>query len=126
MRFLLYTPAAPPESKNLKNPPIGAGAHSDYGTMTLLFQDSVGGLQVKSRDNTWIDAQVMPGTVLYAPRHRISDGRVNLGDALQFWTKGLLKSTVHRVLIPPKQRYSIAYFVEPNPDVVCSLLGGEG
>jgi isopenicillin N synthase-like dioxygenase len=64
MRFLLYTPVTPPESKDLKNPPIGAGAHSDYGTMTLLFQDSVGGLQVKSRDNTWIDAQVIPGTVL--------------------------------------------------------------
>lgn len=44
--------------------------------------------------------------------------RVNLGDALQFWTKDLLKSTVHRVQIPPAQRYSMAYFVEPDPDVV--------
>jgi len=55
------------------------------------------------------------------PVAQCSDGRVNLGDALQFWTKGLLKSTVHRVLIPPKQRYSIAYFIEPNPGVVCSF-----
>ena len=72
VRFLLYTPqiageqvpeTLPKETK----PPIGAGAHSDYGTMTLLFQDEVGGLQVQSRDQTWIDAQVIPDTILFTP-----------------------------------------------------------
>ena len=74
LRFLLYTPSQ--EKCTGEFSPIGAGAHSDYGTMTLLFQgifldidlmhmqDSVGGLQVKSRDDNWIDAQVIPDTIL--------------------------------------------------------------
>jgi isopenicillin N synthase-like dioxygenase len=84
----------------------------------MLIEDSVGGLQVKSRNDTWIDAQVIPGTILCFTHLHPANGRVNLGDALQFWTKDLLKSTVHRVQIPPAQRYSMAYFVEPDPDVV--------
>lgn len=46
--------------------------------------------------------------------------RVNVADAMQFWTSKKLKSTTHRVQIPPRQRYSIAYFVQPDPDTVTS------
>jgi len=70
LRFLLYTPKIAGDDNTptgLKKEPIGAGAHSDYGTMTLLFQDQVGGLQVQSRDKIWIDAQVISDTILSLP-----------------------------------------------------------
>ena len=44
--------------------------------------------------------------------------RVNIADAMQFWTSQSLKSTTHRVQIPPRQRFSIAYFVQPDPETV--------
>jgi isopenicillin N synthase-like dioxygenase len=47
-----------------------------------------------------------------------TDSRVNVADAMQFWTSQKLKSTTHRVQIPPRQRFSIAYFVQPDPDTV--------
>ena len=53
-------------------------------------------------------------------------GRINLGDALQFWTKDVLKSTVHRVQIPTEQRYSIAYFCEADPDILLAQIGEDG
>ncbi|TLS27418.1 hypothetical protein PpBr36_04186 [Pyricularia pennisetigena] len=103
-------------------------AHSDWGTVTLLFQDRAGGLQVEDPGSPgcFVDAPPVDGAVV-----------VNVGDALMRWTNGYLKSTLHRVGIPPhysqatepqdKQtgrgdltpsRYSIPYFVSPNPDAV--------
>jgi len=49
-----------------------------------------------------------------------TNNRVNVADAMQFWTSKALKSTRHRVLIPPTRRFSIAYFVQPDPDTVRS------
>ena len=45
---------------------------------------------------------------------------MNVADAMQFWTSQSLKSTTHRVQIPPRQRFSIAYFVQPDPETVSS------
>ncbi|TLD08461.1 uncharacterized protein PgNI_07178 [Pyricularia grisea] len=103
-------------------------AHSDWGTITLLFQDGAGGLQVEDPGSSgrFVDASPVDGAVV-----------VNVGDALMRWTNGYFKSTLHRVGNPPDyseitepqgtktdqgdltpSRYSIPYFVSPNPDAV--------
>ncbi|XP_032790040.2 UPF0676 protein C1494.01 isoform X2 [Daphnia magna] len=97
---------------------VRCGAHSDYGTITLLLQDDVGGLQVLS-GTEWISAVPIPGSIL-----------VNLGDLMQFWTAGRYTATVHRVLVPEEEirrkstRQSIAFFVHPDNDVMVSQLNG--
>ncbi|ORZ07914.1 hypothetical protein BCR42DRAFT_286020, partial [Absidia repens] len=103
---------------------IGAGRHTDYGTITLLFQKDVGGLQVAPRGNQdehdhhhqeWIDAPLIKDAIL-----------VNIGDLLQLWTGGLFKSTMHRVTFCPDHRlldrYSIAYFFQPEDDTLIERL----
>lgn len=90
-----------------------AGEHSDYGCITLLWQDDVGGLEVRSNDGQWIQAPCIKDTCL-----------VNTGDLMQRWTNDTFKSTRHRVSIPKsaeklcKDRYSIAFFTHPNHDVM--------
>jgi len=94
------------------------GEHSDYGTITLLFQDDMGGLEVLS-DGQWIPATPIPGTVL-----------VNLGDLMQFWTADRYKATVHRVRVPEEEtrrrcsRQSLAFFVHPDNEVMVTPLDG--
>jgi isopenicillin N synthase-like dioxygenase len=85
------------------------GAHTDYDTATLLFQDDCGGLEVESPSipGVFIHAPPIPGAVL-----------VNIGDFLMRWSNDTLKSTLHRVRAPPKkesengitkERFSIPY-----------------
>ena len=90
---------------------IGAGAHTDYGNVTLLATDGVAGLQVRRRDGTWIDAPATAGTFL-----------CNIGDCLMRWTNDVYVSTPHRVLAPATERHSIALFVDPNPDAIVSAI----
>lgn len=92
-----------------------AGVHSDYGTLTLLFQDSVGGLEVQNPHTMhYQPARPIPGTIV-----------VNAGDLLARWSNDVLRSTLHRVVAPPAQkisntegvtakRQSIAFFCNPN------------
>ncbi|KAG9194864.1 Clavaminate synthase-like protein [Alternaria panax] len=93
---------------------VRAGEHSDYGSITLLFQDARGGLQVRSPKGTFVDATPIEGTIV-----------VNAGDLLARWSNNTIKSTLHRVVEPPPKpedadkeeyppRYSIAYFCNPN------------
>ncbi|XP_064100836.1 uncharacterized protein LOC135211458 [Macrobrachium nipponense] len=96
------------------------GPHTDYGTITLLFQDGVGGLEVLDQSSgTWLDTETIPGTVL-----------VNIGDLMQFWTSGKFTATKHRVIIPKDEdlqrqsRQSIAFFLNPDDDRVISPLDG--
>ncbi|XP_066942656.1 uncharacterized protein [Macrobrachium rosenbergii] len=96
------------------------GPHTDYGTLTLLFQDDIGGLQVRDQSTgNWVDAGAIPGTVL-----------VNIGDLMQFWTSGKFTATEHRVIIPVEEdlrrqsRRSIAFFLNPDDDKVISPLDG--
>lgn len=100
-----------------------AGAHSDYGTLTFVFQDGVGGLQVQN-----------PHTKQYHPATPISGTIVvNVGDLLARWSNDVLRSTLHRVvapqasLLPPDaemtpQRQSIAFFCNPNGRASISCL----
>ncbi|TFK88916.1 Clavaminate synthase-like protein [Polyporus arcularius HHB13444] len=100
-----------------------AGAHSDYGTLTLLFQDSVGGLEVQNpRTGQFQPATPIPGTIV-----------VNAGDLLARWSNDVLRSTLHRVVAPPAKaisetegvtpaRQSIAFFCNPNQGAEISCL----
>lgn len=110
LRLLHY----PPLSKPAMSEQLRAGAHTDYGTITLLFQDPVGGLEILTRGGDWLPAPTLPETIV-----------VNIGDALQRWTNHRLRSTPHRVVLPPdrqQERYSIALFCDPNPDVEIACL----
>ena len=109
---------------------IRAGAHSDYGmrqysakkitltkysgSLTLLFQRaSQPGLEVFTSESSWSPVNVYPPGTEDDPFPPVL---VNIGDLMHFWTKGLLKSTVHRVVFPQGEsadRYSIAYFCHP-------------
>jgi isopenicillin N synthase-like dioxygenase len=96
-------------------------AHSDFGTMTLLFQDQVGGLEVEDvvEKGKFNPAPYIPGTIV-----------VNIGDFLQRWSNDTLKSTLHRVRAPPavqgmtRARYSIPYFVTADRDRMIDCLPG--
>lgn len=100
---LLYYPAQDANAVNAGQ--LGAGAHTDYGFLTLLFQDDVGGLQVLSKDDEWIDVPPEEGAVV-----------VNSGDLLEQWTNGIYRSTLHRVKPQTggKDRLSIAMFIDPD------------
>nr|XP_039267919.1 scopoletin 8-hydroxylase-like isoform X2 [Styela clava] len=76
-----------PDKCSFKPGQVRPGEHTDFGSFTILFQDKVGGLQVKASNGEYVDATPIPGTAL-----------VNIGDALQFCTQGRLKSTEHRTL----------------------------
>ena len=91
----------------------GAGTHTDYGNVTLLATDGVAGLQVRRRDGGWIDVPALPGAFI-----------CNIGDCLMRWSNDVYVSTPHRVLPPRQERYSIAFFLDPNPDALVSALPG--
>ncbi|MBD2247574.1 isopenicillin N synthase family oxygenase [Nostoc sp. FACHB-888] len=112
LRSLHYPPLqTPPKSGQVR-----AGEHSDYGSITLLFQDDVGGLEVQTPSGEWIAAPAIPDTVV-----------VNTGDLMQRWTNDMFCSTKHRVIIPSdnrvnQSRYSMAFFCHPNDDTEIACL----
>jgi isopenicillin N synthase-like dioxygenase len=101
----------PPQPANPLPGEKGCGAHADWGALTLLMQDDMGGLQVWDEGVGWVDAPPVPGTYI-----------VNLGDMIARWTNDRYRSTLHRVVnLSGKERYSVPYFFSGNPDepVVC-------
>jgi len=121
---LLHYPSVP--TKHLKNGDIDRiGAHSDFGSITLLLQDNVGGLEVEDSHN--------PGQFMAAPPLK-GALLVNAGDFLMRWSNDLIKSTIHRVRAPPSitddhemmtpERYSIPYFCSADFDTVVECLPG--
>ena len=105
---LLHYPA-PPAGADAQT---GAGEHTDYGNLTLLATDDVGGLEVRTRAGQWIDAPVLRGAFI-----------VNIGDCLMRWTNDVYVSTPHRVVNrSAKERYSIAFFYDPNPDAMVETI----
>jgi isopenicillin N synthase-like dioxygenase len=118
---LLHYPAIKSEELSL-NKRSRINAHSDFGTLTLLFQDSVGGLEVEDprEEGTFRAAQPIEDTVL-----------VNVGDLLARWSNDRWRSTVHRVGLPRREgggvvpdRYSIPVFATADMDTVIDALPG--
>jgi len=109
LRLIHYPPTPADRPEDL----YGANEHTDYGFMTLLVQDSIGGLQVQFSDGSWVAVPYIPDTYV-----------VNIGDMLSRWTNGYFHSTPHRVLNASTQRdrYSVAYFFDPDLDTMISGL----
>lgn len=101
---IFHYPATPPKGPKWQDA-WGVGEHTDYGLLTLLAQDSNGGLQVKSKAG-WIEAPPIPGTLV-----------CNIGDMLDRMTGGWYRSTPHRVLnVSGKDRLSFPLFFDPDFD----------
>ncbi|PIA42732.1 hypothetical protein AQUCO_02000294v1 [Aquilegia coerulea] len=111
LRLLHYEGSVSDTEKGI----YGAGAHTDYGLITLLATDDVWGLQIcKDKDaNPQIWEAVAPQKGAFI---------VNLGDMLERWSNGIFRSTLHRVLGNGQERYSIAYFVEPSHECLVECL----
>jgi isopenicillin N synthase-like dioxygenase len=94
-----------------------SGAHTDFGTITLVFHFAgAGGLEIQRPDGSWLPAPPLPGACV-----------VNVGDLLMRWTNGQLRSVLHRVAAPEgeaatRSRYSAVLFYQPRPDAVISCL----
>jgi isopenicillin N synthase-like dioxygenase len=94
----------PPQAGHITEAQIGAGAHTDYGCLTMLAQDDAGGLQVRNAQGVWIDAPPVAGSFV-----------VNIGDMMERWTNGVFTSTLHRVVnASGRERYSLPYFFDPD------------
>lgn len=86
----------------------GVAPHTDYGCITLLWQDDTGGLEVQNLQNEWVPAAPVPGTLV-----------INIGDLLCRWSNNRYRSNMHRVLNKSgKERFSIATFYDPDFDAV--------
>ena len=111
LRPIHYPPITTPDIPNVR-----ASAHEDINFITLLVGASAAGLEVKSRQGEWVPFTAAADTIV-----------VNIGDMLQRLTNHVYPSTTHRVVNPPgeaarKPRYSVPFFLHPNPDVVLDPL----
>ena len=108
VRLLHY----PPHPGTFDGSVYGAGAHTDYGNLTLLAQDATGGLEVRTRNGDWTPVPPAAGTFV-----------CNIGDCLMRWTNDVYVSNAHRVVNRSgRERYSIAYFGDPNADALVACL----
>jgi isopenicillin N synthase-like dioxygenase len=108
----------PPQQHTPQPGQLRAGAHSDYGSLTILLpQHDSRGLEIQSLDGSWQEVIPVPGAFI-----------INLGDLMERWTNNRWRSTMHRVVNPERahdplsRRQSIAYFHQPNWDANVSTI----
>jgi isopenicillin N synthase-like dioxygenase len=98
----------PPQPPAMGADQFGVASHTDYGCLTLLYQDATGGLQVQGRAGDWLTAHPIPGTFV-----------VNVGDLLARWSNDRFRSTPHRVVNRSgRTRFSTALFIDPDRDTM--------
>jgi len=113
MRLLHYPPIQGEPGSHVR-----AGAHEDINTITLLLGAEEAGLELLTKDGRWIPVSPKPGELV-----------VNIGDMLQRLTNGVLRSTSHRVVNPPRERwghsrYSMPFFLHFRSDFLIEALPG--
>jgi isopenicillin N synthase-like dioxygenase len=108
----------PDQPEELEAGQLRAGAHTDYGGLTILkTEDKPGGLQVQTSDGRWEPVPIVPGAFI-----------INLGDLMAQWTNDEWVSTMHRVVNPPRdqaigsRRQSLVFFHQPNYDAVIECI----
>ena len=106
LRYMMSRARSPEENARVDN--IYTRGHTDFGSLTLLFRQPVAALQVLTREGRWKYVKPIDNSLT-----------VNIADALQFWSNGYLKSSVHRVVVPPPDqahvdRLGLLYFVRPG------------
>ena len=112
LRLLHY----PPSPINSPDDLYGSAPHTDFGALTILAQDAVGGLQVQTTDGAWIDVPPRPGSYI-----------VNVGDMLHRMSNGFFRSTPHRVINRSgRERYSVPFFYDPDVAYQVAPLPGLG
>lgn len=114
LRPIHYFPIEDPEG--IPADAVRAAEHGDINLITLLMGASADGLQVLRRDGKWIPITALPNQLV-----------VNVGDMLERLTNGKLKSTIHRVVNPPRElmnssRYSIPFFMHPRSEMSLAAL----
>ena len=101
----VYYPAQPSDAPDDQ---FGVSEHTDFGVLTVLCQDAVGGLHIKDAKGDWVHAPPIKGTLV-----------VNVADLLARWTGGAYKSTLHRVVnASGKERLSLVLAYDPNPETM--------
>jgi isopenicillin N synthase-like dioxygenase len=107
-RILRY----PPHPGTFDGKQYGAAPHTDYGVLTLLAQEDVSGLELRTSSGEWLPVMPPPGGFI-----------CNIGDCLMRWSNHTYVSTLHRVVNrTPRDRYSVAFFGDPNPEAVIEVL----
>ena len=109
LRYMIYRARTAEENQKCNH--LYSKGHTDFGSLTLLFRQPVAALQVRMPDETWKWVKPYPGSIT-----------VNIADVLQFWTAGYLKSSIHRVVVPPEDqmhidRLGLLYFLRPARDL---------
>lgn len=103
----------PPQPADMGADQFGVGPHTDFGVLTVLGQDDVGGLQVQDLNGDWVAAPPIPGTLV-----------VNVGDLLARWTNDEYRSTPHRVVnASGRERLSLVLAYDPEPDTMIDPRG---
>ncbi len=98
----------PAQQENSGENQFGVAPHTDFGVLTVLCQDDVGGLQIEDTNGDWVHAPPIEGTLV-----------VNVGDLLSRWTNGAYKSTPHRVVNSSgRERLSLVLAFDPDPDTI--------
>ncbi|MEM6694728.1 MAG: 2-oxoglutarate and iron-dependent oxygenase domain-containing protein [Pseudomonadota bacterium] len=104
----------PPQAGQIDESVMGIGAHTDYGNLTILAQDAVGGLQVMNRDGVWVEGPPIDGAFV-----------INIGDLMQRLTNDVYLANLHRVVnASGRERYSIPFFIDADYDAEFAPLPG--